>query len=122
MYDAKLNELLFDYDGCTRIFAVGSTILETAGAAAVLAPHNCNKRLPNHSSIFTAETHACDIVGLEDSTAQLQQPLLVFIDSLPCMQSMRERDMSRSLIAKVLCCTHKGKHLCFDSGNIEHYN
>ena len=64
LYDAKLNELLFDYDGCTRIFAVGSTIVETAGAAAVLAHHSCNKRLPKHSSIFTAEIRAI-VLALE---------------------------------------------------------
>ena len=78
LYKAKLNELLSDYDGFTRIFTDGSKIGEAAGAAAILAPHLSNKRLPNHSSIIKAEA-PCDIVGLGDGTAQLQQPLLDFI-------------------------------------------
>ena len=35
-----------------------SKIGQAAGAADVLTPHLSNKRLPNHSSIFTAEARA----------------------------------------------------------------
>ena len=58
LYEAKLNELLSEYDGFTRIFTDSSKIGEVVGAAAVLAPSVSNKRLPNHSSIFTTEARA----------------------------------------------------------------
>jgi len=42
IYEARLNELLSDYDGYTRIYTDGSKIGEAAGAAAVLASQISN--------------------------------------------------------------------------------
>jgi len=51
----KLNELLSQYDGCTRIFTDGSKSGEAVGSAAIVVSGLCMKRLPNNSSIFSAE-------------------------------------------------------------------
>ena len=106
LYETKLNELLSVYDGFTKIFTDGSKIGEAAGAAAVLAPRVSNKRLPNHSSIFTAETRAI-LLALELAQRSSSNQFLILCDSLSCLQSMRNRGMSRPLIAEVLCCIHK---------------
>ena len=103
LYEAKLNELLSEYDGFTRIFTDGSKIGEAAGAAAVIAPRVSNKRLLNHSSIFTAEARAIWL-ALEMAQHSSSNHFLFLSDSLSCLQSMRNRDMSCPLIAEVLCC------------------
>ena len=85
LYEAKL---LSEYDGLTRIFTDGSKIGEAAGAAAVLAPRVSNKRLPNHSSIFTAEARAI-LLALEMAQRSAGNHFLFLSDSLSCLRSMR---------------------------------
>jgi len=55
IYQSKFNELLSKYDGYTRIFTDGSKSGEAVGSAAIVASRLCKKRLPNSSSIFSAE-------------------------------------------------------------------
>jgi hypothetical protein len=87
MYEARLNELLSNYDGYTRIYLDGSKFGEAAGAAAALVPQVSNKGLPNHSSIFTAEARAI-LLALDMVQRGQQSLLLIVTDSLSCLQSM----------------------------------
>ena len=109
LYEAKLDELLSEYDGFTWIFTDGSKIGEAAGAAAVLAPRVSNKRLPSHSSIFTAEARAI-IFALEMAQRSTSNHFLILSDLLSCLQSIRNRDTSCPLIAEALCCIHDMLH------------
>ena len=58
------------------------------------------------SSIFTAEARAI-LLTLEMAQRSSSNHFLFLSDSLSCLQSMRNRDMSRSLVAEVLCCIHE---------------
>jgi hypothetical protein len=87
-----------------RIYSDGSKIKEAAGAAAVLGPRVSNKRLPNHhSSIFTGEVRAI-LLALDIAHRCSSSRFLVLTDFLSSLLGMRNRDMSRSLIAEVISC------------------
>jgi hypothetical protein len=101
VYQAQFKELASAYIGYTRIFTDGSKIGEAAGAAAILASHVSNKRLPNHSSIFTAESRAI-LLALEMAQRFASKQFLFLSDSLSCLQSPRSRDLSQPLIAEIL--------------------
>ena len=77
-----------------------------AGIASVLAPLVCNERLPNHSSVFTAEARAI-LLALDLAQHCSSNRFLVSTDSLSCSQGMRNRDMSRPVIAQVSSCIHR---------------
>jgi kelch-like protein 2/3 len=47
------------------------------------------------------------MLALEMAQRSSSNHLLFLSDSLSCLQSMRNRDMSRPVIAEILCCTHK---------------
>jgi len=66
----------------------------------------CKKRLPNNSSIFAAEARgiqlALDMIHLSTGSQ-----LLFLSDSLLCVQSLQNRDLSQPLIAEILCRVHR---------------
>ena len=64
VFISRLNELLSTYDDYTRVFTDGSKDGPAVGAAAILGPRVCVKRLPDHSSIFSAEARAI-LLGLD---------------------------------------------------------
>ena len=47
------------------------------------------------------------MLALEMAQRRSSNHFLFLSDSLSCLQSMRNRDMDRPLIAEVLCCVHK---------------
>jgi len=85
----KVNELLSQCDGYTRIFTVG----ETVGSAAIVVSRLCKKRLPNNSSIFSAEARGIllALYGIHMSTGS---QLLFLSESLLFLQSLQNRDLS----------------------------
>ena len=104
-YEYRLNELLSDYVDYTRIYTDGSKIGEAAGAAAVLTPQVSNKRLPNHSSIFTAEARAI-LLALDMAQRRPNNRFLLLTDSLSCLQSMKNQNMTHPLMAEIFILTH----------------
>ena len=106
LFIAGFNELLSTYDDYTRIFTDGSKDGKAVGAAAVLGPRVCVKRLPDHSSIFSAEARAI-LLGL-DMVQQCTGDRFVFSsDSLSCLQSLQSRDFTHPLIMEILCRVHE---------------
>jgi len=101
LYQSTYNELVSQYDGYTRIFTDGSQIGDAVGAAAIVGSMVTKKRLPNGSSIFSAEAR-----GILMALDMVQQPsdrkLLFLSDSLSCLQSLKNRDLTHPLIADIL--------------------
>jgi len=105
VYQSKFNELLFQYDGYTHIFTDGSKNEEAVGSAAIMASRLCKKRLPNNSSIFSAEARGI-LLTLDMIYLSTGSQLLFLSDSLSCLQSLQNRDLSHPLIGKILCHVH----------------
>jgi len=104
VYQSKFNEL-FSHDDYTRIFSDGSKSGEAVGSTAIVASRLCKKRLPNNSSIFSAEARGI-LLALDVIRRSTGSQLLFLSDSLSCMQCLQNRDLSHPLIAEILCRVH----------------
>jgi len=105
VYQSKFNELLSQYDGYTHIFTYGSKSGEAVGSAAIVASRLCKKRLPNNSSIFSAEAREI-LLALDLIHRSTCSQFLFLSDSLSCLQSLQNRDLTQPLIAEILCRVH----------------
>ena len=104
VYQSTFNEPVSQYDGYTRIFTDGSQIGEAVGAAAIVGSQVSKKRLPNGSSIFSAEARgllvALDMVISPPtvSSFSFQTPFHVYI------ASKTEICLTRSLLTLCVEC------------------
>jgi len=103
VYQSKFNKLISQYDGFTRIFTDGCKFGEAVGSAAIVTSRSCKKRLPNNSSIFSAE--ACGILlALDMIYLSTCSQLLFLSDPLSCLQSLQIRDLSPSDCRDFVSC------------------
>ena len=102
---STFNELVSLYDGYTRIFTDGPQIGEAVGAAAIVGSQVSKKRLPNGSSIFQLKARGL-LMALDIVHQSADRQLLFLSDSLSCLQSLKNRDLSHPLIADILCRVH----------------
>jgi len=63
------------------------------------------KRLPNKSSVFSAVAHGI-LMALDMVHWSTSSQLLFLSDSLLCLQSLQNRDLSHLRIAVILCRMH----------------
>ena len=116
IYLSKLNELLSVFVGHHRIFTDGSKDGEAVGAAAVCNGNKRSIRLPNHSSIFSAEAHAI-LLALNIIQQSPHTKFVVLSDSLSCLQSIHNKNLHNPLILdicyKIHKLTTKGSSICF---------
>lgn len=116
MYLSKLNELLSVFDGHHRIFTDGSKDGETVGAAAVCNGSKRSVRLPDHSSIFSAEAHAV-LLALGIIQRSSHTKFIVLSDSLSCLQSIQNMNLHNPLILDICNRIHRlivsGSSICF---------
>jgi hypothetical protein len=70
-----------------------------------VASQVCKKRLGDNSSIFSAEANGIllTLVVVQRFTGS---QLLFLSDSLSCLQSLQNQDLSHPLIAEILCHVH----------------
>jgi len=128
VYQSKFNELLSHYDGYTRIFTDGSKSGQTVGSAAIVASRLCKKRLPNNSSIFSAEARGILLTLARHDTPVYWQSVSVsfwlsFVPaksskSRPFTPSYRRDFVSRawSNIRWFQCCFYVGSWSCWTGG------
>jgi ribonuclease HI len=105
VYQSKFNEIVSQFSGYTRIFTDGSQIGEAVGAAAILESNVSCKRLPNNSSIFSAEARGL-LLALDMIRQTPGGKFLFLTDSLSCLQSLQSCDLSQPLISEILCRVH----------------
>ena len=106
IYLSKLNELLGVFSGHRRIFTDGSKEGETVGAAAVCNGSKQSVRLPDHSSIFSAEAHAI-LLALNMIQQSVHTKFVILSDSLSCLQSIQNMNILNPLILDICIKIHK---------------
>jgi ribonuclease HI len=116
VYLTKLNELLSVFTGHHRIFTDGSKDCDTVGAAAVCSGEKRSVRLPDHSSIFSAEAHAI-LLALDIIQHSSHNKFIILSDSLSCLQSIHSMNLHNPLILDICNKIHKlttcGNSICF---------
>ena len=114
-YKALFKEVVELYKDHTHIYTDGSKKEEKVGSAAVLSSEIVKKRLPDGSSIFSAEAVALiDALKIIDDSDISK--FIIFTDSLSCLQAIENEDVSNALIQRFLVdytalATKKKKHI-----------
>jgi len=83
----------------------GSKIGEAVWFADIMASQLCKKRLPNNSSIFSAEAHGI-LLALDMIHWSTGSQLLFRSDSFSWLHSLQNWDLSHPLIAEIVCRVH----------------
>jgi hypothetical protein len=85
-------------------------------AAAISGPHLSTKRLPDNSSILSAEARAI-LLALHIVDMSARECFLFLSDSLSCLQSIENRKLNHPLVLEIITFTHQliddGKQLTF---------
>ena len=100
-YEALFEEVVDSYKGYTHIYTDGSKKDEKVGCAASWPFGSLQTRIPDGSSIFSAEA-----VGLLNALKIIRESkrkkFIIFSDSLSCLQSIENEDLCNTLILKFL--------------------
>ena len=123
---AKFQEYLDEQGNHDEVYTDGSKINEKVGAAAVIkrlfqdgkTTRNLSKRLPDGSSIFSAEATAI-ILALDYYNAMpaVRHDVVIYSDSLSCLQAIQGEDTEHPLMCRIMNLlwklSDKGTHVKF---------
>ena len=101
LYKAMLGEIKQNYPHYVHVYTDGSKVGDTVGCAAVSKFHSSKLRLPDRSSIFTAEVKALDL-ALNFVSSLNRTKFLIFSDSLSTLQALKNRNIEHPLIQRLL--------------------
>ena len=98
---SKYREIKEIHEGYEFIYTDGSHINNKSAAAAVKDDHVYSERLPDYSTIFTAEMYAI-FMALDHVETSENSRFLIFSDSKSVLQSLQSKDWKNPLVQKVL--------------------
>ena len=105
-FQSKFLELKSQYPNHTAIYTDGSKDDVKVGCASVSHLHTSKVRLPDNSSIFSAEVQAIDL-ALRFISTHNGKKYIIFSDSLSVLQSLNNRNTSNPLIQQLLLKHHR---------------
>ena len=100
-YETDLKQVCDFYKGHTHLYTDGSKMDEKVGGAFTWEFGKLQTRIPDGASIFSAEAVAL-IDALKAIRKSTLKKFLIFTDSLSCLQSIQNEDLSNPLILKFL--------------------
>ena len=100
IYKADFNLIKSDFSNYRHIYTDGSKCGERVAYALVTRFGTISNRLPNGTSIFTAETYAV-IRALEYVIASRSKQFIIFTDSLSLIQSIETLNQSNPLVVQI---------------------
>ena len=101
IFKSALNEIKAELYDHMPIYTDGSKDNNQVGCSVVSGIHTSKLRLPDNSSIFSAEVKAIDLALKFIDTVD-NSKFIIFSDSLSVLQSLKNRNIRNPLIAKVL--------------------
>jgi ribonuclease HI len=116
IFQSTLNLILSELDGYTRLYTDGSKYGPSVAAAAICGTRIFIKRLPNNSSIFSAEARAI-LLALDAIDMVNSDRFVLLTDSMSCLQSIENRKLNQPLILDIAVRIHRlisaGKRIIF---------
>jgi hypothetical protein len=106
IYLSRYRELVLIYQGYQQIFMDGSRHRSAVSAAAVTEGKVLALRLPDHSSIFSAEARVV-LLGLNIIEQSPNKYFLILTDSLSCLKSVENRNLQNPVVLEVIERLHK---------------
>ena len=101
IYKMLFHEVLDEHPDHICIYTDGSKESDIVGSAAVSGQSVMQCRLPNHSSVFTAELQAISL-ALDFIENSRQDQFLIFSDSLSSLQAIQNHHFDVPLIRNIL--------------------
>ena len=102
----KYNEIRNSLQGYIAIFTDGSKCGTAVAAAALSAPLTLSSRLPDNSSIFSAESQAINLALDIIEQSYTTKRFAIFSDSLSCLKAIENRLWNNPLILSILNRLH----------------
>jgi kelch-like protein 2/3 len=116
VFKSKVSEILINFEGYQRIYTDGSKADTAVASAAISGARLSIKRLPDSSSIFSAEARAI-LLALNIVDMSANKRFLILSDSLSCLQSIENRKLNHPLILEIIIFIHRlivgGKQIAF---------
>ena len=106
LYLSYYKELVSKYPGYKKVFTDGSKKGSAVSAAAVAKGGVLVSRLPNHASIFSAESRAV-LLALNIIEQSSCKSFLILSDSLSCLKAIENRKVHNPLILEILEFLHQ---------------
>lgn len=100
-FQSEFNNIKLSFPDYYYIYTDGSKISEKVACAATSVEHTSKSRLPDHSSIFSAEAKAIQL-ALDIVKYTNYNSYLIFSDSLSVLQSLKEANLNNPLIQNIL--------------------
>jgi ribonuclease HI len=94
------------YQGYQQIFTDGLKHCSAVSAAAVTEGKVLALRLPDHSSIFSAEARAV-LLALKIIEQSPNKCFLILSDSLSCLKSVDNRNLQNPVVLEIMERLHK---------------
>jgi hypothetical protein len=101
LYLSRYKELVSLYQNYGKIFTDGSKRASAVSAAAVTFGKILVKELPDHSSIFSAESRAV-LLALDIMKQSCERRFIILSDSLSCLKSLENRNFQTPSFSKYL--------------------
>jgi hypothetical protein len=100
LYLSYYKELVSKYPGYKKVFTDGSKKVNAVSTVAVTKGSVLVSRLPDHASVFSAESRAVLALNIiEQSSCKL---FLILSDSLSCLKAIENRKVQNPLILEIL--------------------
>ena len=99
---SSFNELKSNYTSCTPIYTDGSKDDMRVGCAVISDNYSENMRIPDGSSIFTAEAKAIDLALDFIDDCEISNNFIIFSDSLSVLKSLDHTSSKNPQIQKLL--------------------
>ena len=100
-YQAAHKEIGEHFPGYNLIYRDGSLSGSKAASAAVLGDESFSLRLPDKSSIFTAEMYAL-LITFQQIEKSSKKHFIIFLDSKSALQVLQSKDWANPLILQLL--------------------
>ena len=106
VYISKYRELKSVFSDYTHIYTDGSKDGAAVAAAAVSQSMNRSCRLPDNSSILSAEAYAI-LLAVDIIKLAAAKKCAIFCDSLSCLQAIQNKRLDNPIIRNILNSVHK---------------
>jgi len=103
---SRFGEISLQYPDHQPIFTDGSKVGSHVAAAAIIPPHTLQQRLPDGSSIYSAELTAIQIAITHITQQQEQRNYIIFSDSQSALKAIANATIDNTIIADILTKLH----------------
>jgi ribonuclease HI len=105
-----LKQVSENYEGYDKIFTDGSQLGICVAASAASHDKVLAKGLPNHASIFLAETTVI-CLALDIISQSTKEHFLVLSDSVSCVTAVENRNLENPLVVEIQELVHQQLHV-----------